>query len=264
MINYEKIVNQFNVYLKMFDVKNKEIMAKVKHSHRVVNIISELAKRMKLNEETIALLKTIGLFHDIGRFVQYKISGMYDDIGSNLNHADLGVDYLFIKGHIKDFEVPEKYYRIIRIAIANHNKLKIEKNLTDEELLCVKLIRDADKIDIFKVLGEDFKNTNLCLFEGEMSLKVKRDFFNHHSVDCNHIKTASDTVITHIAYVYDINFEESYKLLKELNNLEIYLESIHVINNFEMLEMVKAEVRRFLEEKASIKDKIVRNKMKLL
>ena len=39
---------------------------------------------------------------------------------------------------------------IIEKAIENHNKLEIAENLASDELLFTKMIRDMDKVDIYK------------------------------------------------------------------------------------------------------------------
>ena len=47
-----------------------------------------------------------------------------------------------------------KYDKIIELAIINHNRDKkdIDKNVSKEELLQIKLIRDSDKTDILYTL----------------------------------------------------------------------------------------------------------------
>ena len=53
----------------------------------------------------------------------------------------------------------DQYDNIIKKAIYNHNKYKIEENLNDVELLHRKIIRDADKLDNFRVKEtEHFSN----------------------------------------------------------------------------------------------------------
>ena len=57
----------------------------------------------------------------------------------------------------------EQYDCIIYKAINNHNKFEIERGLSERELLHCKIIRDADKLDIFRVKEED-SFENMCLY----------------------------------------------------------------------------------------------------
>ena len=72
-----------------------------------------------------------------------------------IEHAEFGVKVLFEDNLITKFIEDRKYDNIISKAIYNHNKFKIEDNLNDIELLHCKIIRDADKIDNFRVKQDD-------------------------------------------------------------------------------------------------------------
>lgn len=248
MLNYENVLKSFKKYLENFDVKDENIAVKVNHSYHVADLAMKLGKRMELLEEELTLAKILGLLHDIGRFEQYKRAKVYDDIASNLDHALLGTEYLFRENHSKDFGLPEKYHSIIQKAIFNHNKLKIEDCLNEKELFFAKFLRDIDKIDIFRQqatsrIGPD------C-FNAKLSKKVKEQFFKHTLVEEIEIKNDSDIIATEIAFVFDISFKESYELLFDTDNLELYLSVIEVEKGFEDdFEEIKKEVRNFLEER---------------
>jgi len=100
-----------------------------------------------LTKEQMELAKIIGLLHDIGRFEQFKKFGSFSD--KNVDHADESCNYLFKDGHIRDFIEDDRYDSIIEKAIRYHNKFRVPK-LSDEELLFTKMIRDMDKVDIYK------------------------------------------------------------------------------------------------------------------
>lgn len=150
MINYENVLKEFKKYVEQFDSDNEMIAMKISHSYHVAELAKILGKRLELTEEEINLVKTIGLLHDIGRFVQYEKTKSYNAATTKIDHGKVATDYLFKEEHIQDFAIPEKYYSIVETAIYNHNKLEIETELTEEELFYVHLTRDADKIDIFR------------------------------------------------------------------------------------------------------------------
>lgn len=249
MIDYEIVLKQFKKYLEKFDVKDEMIAMKISHSYHTADLAKKLGKRLKLTEEELILSETLGLLHDIGRFVQYEKTQAYNDITTNIDHAEVAIEYLFYEGHIKDFEIPEKYYRIIEKAIFNHNKLEIEEGLSEKELFFVKLLRDIDKIDIFRQEATSTQEWVYCPF---LSEDVKKDFYKHHLINRKKVKNSSDKIVSEIAYVFDINFKESYELLNETDNLELFLSVIEVENGYEEeFESIKKEVRNYLEERIS-------------
>ena len=144
----EKVIEEFDKYTANYDRKVMEINLKYNHSLSVMNLMGELAFRLGLDKEKIELARVIGLLHDIGRFEQFKKFNSFSD--KNIDHADAGADYLFKEGHIRDFLETDKYDSIIESAIRNHNKLVVSNNLSGDELLFTKMIRDMDKVDIYK------------------------------------------------------------------------------------------------------------------
>lgn len=245
MIQYENVLKEFKRYVEQFDRQDEMIAMKISHSYHVAEIAKILGKRLELTEENLVLVKTIGLLHDIGRFVQYEKTKSYNDATTKIDHGALAVNYLFNDKHIKDFAIPKKYYSIIEKSIYNHNKLEIEANLTEEELFYVHLTRDADKIDIFR---HDAMMENI--FIKPISPKVKEAFFKHHLIDLNEEKTKSDRVLIELAYIFDIHFKEAFELLKDTDNLELYLSVIEVDKGLEEeFEQIKKEVRVYLEER---------------
>ena len=93
--------------------------------------------------------------------------------------------------------------------------------------------------------------TNFSLaFDEHVSKKVKTDFDAHTLVNRENIKNSSDTIISYLAFLYDLNFKESYLLLEETDNLELFIGSIEVVKGLEeeFNDYVNS-VRAFLKEK---------------
>lgn len=245
-VDYELNLKAFKNYLKQFDLTSEEISLKVSHSYHVAHLASILAKRLELNEEEIQFAKTLGLLHDVGRFIQFTKAKEYNDYKTHLDHGALGVDYLFKEGHIKDFSINEDYYSILEIAIRNHNQLDIEKGLQKQALFWTQFIRDVDKIDIYRVIASHFESQ----FSEEASLTVQDSFFKHTLIKLEAIQNESDTILQNLAFVYDLNFKESFLLLEETDNLELYISHLQVDKNLEdVFKSYIKEVRTFLESK---------------
>ena len=76
----------FNNYIKTFDYKDKMILHKFHHTYRVMDFCEQIA--LSVNED-IKIAQLCGLFHDIGRFEQYKKYQTYSDIHS-IDHSEIG------------------------------------------------------------------------------------------------------------------------------------------------------------------------------
>lgn len=229
---YEKAKQAFEKYISNYDKNNPLINSKYYHTYQVADLMAELAFRLELDNEKIELSRIIGLLHDIGRFEQIKEFNIIDDLKTNIDHAKESCVYLFEQGHIRDFIEDNKYDSIIKKAIYNHNKFEIEKNLTEEELLFSKMIRDMDKVDIFRVLAIDFET----FFEAsEVSEDVLKEFQKESTISNKLVKTNSDSTLSTLAFIFDINFEESLDILVNTDNFDLFLSMVEVSESSEKL-----------------------------
>ena len=224
MFDKEKLI--FQSYVSNFDTTDNNIKRKLEHSYRVADLSNQLAIKLNLSEEEIKLASLIGLLHDIGRFYQIEKTNSFID--DKLDHSDYGVLYLFDEGHIRDYIEDDKYDQIIRKAILFHNDYKLPDNLTKKEELFCKIIRDIDKIDIYKAHYDYSECFNNIFDYSEVSEDVINDFYNNTPILINKIKTTSDNIIKILAFILDINFKESYELLEETNNFNKWLENIKI------------------------------------
>lgn len=217
MIDIENAKNVFKEYVSKYDINDGRIALKVAHIQRVSAISKKIAMALKLSDEDVNLAELIGLLHDIGRFEQVRKYNTFVDKNS-INHGKYGVKVLFEDGLINKFNVDEKYYKIIKLSILNHNRSKIEEGLTDRELIHCKIIRDSDKLDIFHVLITDtLYNIYGCesMENEEFTSEIIREFKEDHYIDYKKRETFGDTWICHMAYVFDFNYKDSYKVLAE-------------------------------------------------
>lgn len=225
------IVSVFNDYVANFDLNDKSITLKKEHSIAVMDLMGELAFRLGLPSDDISLARLIGLLHDIGRFPQWTKYKTFED-SKSIDHAEASADYLFKEGHIRDFIENNEYDSIIEKAIRNHNKFEIEKGLSERELLFSKMIRDTDKIDIFKQMAIKY---NIEFNANEVTTEVLEAFKNENMILNVSAKTKTDTNLRTLAFIFDINFNESYDLLVETDNFDLYLSVVDVSEDSEKL-----------------------------
>ena len=232
MIDIQRVTKNLKKYLDNFDINDKQIKLKVNHIYRVANLSKKLASSLGLEEEDIILAEVIGLLHDIGRFEQIKRYHTFIDKDS-VDHGELGCQILFEEGLIREFIEDDKYDRVIRNAIINHNRPEISSNLKGNNLFHSRIIRDADKTDILYLSTlEDQVNTvyGSSKFQKEkISKSVYDDFLKYRKIDYRHIETSADVVLCHLAYIFDYNFDNLLKYIYD----EKYLDKIYELINFD-------------------------------
>lgn len=226
MIDINNAQKNFLKYVQNYDLNNENIKRKEQHSLRVMAISKKIAEELKLSEKEIKLATLIGLLHDIGRFEQYTKWKTFSDRIST-NHGVLGSKILEENNFIRTFVTENKYDEIIKKAIINHNKYQTDENLNKTELLYSKIIRDADKIDILYevadgILMKDVDLRDLCISENYF-----RQFHSKKTIKIADEQNDLDKLILKIAFIFDLNFECSKKIIKE----EKYIERI--LNRFE-------------------------------
>lgn len=223
-MNHE--IDEFNSYVKNYDMSNKWIKLKHYHTLMVMKNCEQIAKYLNLTDEDIYLAKLIGLLHDIGRFEQAKLYNSLSD--ENMDHASYGVKLLFENNLIRNYISDTKYDEIIKFAIENHNKYKIEETSDNRKLMFAKIIRDADKIDIFRVLYTEINST----FDSLPSKNILNVFYNEKEGNNLNVKNNSDEIIIRLCFLYDLNYYVSFKLLNNYKYIDKYLNSIKIDNNY--------------------------------
>lgn len=222
MIDIVKAKKAFKEYVRNYNPQDGKIKLKIAHIERTAEVAKNTATSLNLGREDIELAELIGLLHDIGRFEQIRIYNTFEDKDS-INHGEFGAKILFEDGLIREFIEDESFDNIIKFAILNHNKSKIQEGLTQRELLHAKIIRDSDKIDIFKVLlTEDVES---CYGTKDMSKEIitpeiYREFMEDKVLDYKNRKSAADTLVSSFAYVFDFNFNYGLEIIKRQGYLE--------------------------------------------
>lgn len=210
------IEEEFKKYVSKFDLNDESILRKYYHSLRVMDKTGKIAESIKLSEKYINIAKIAGLLHDYGRFEQWKKYHTFEDKKS-VDHGDLGVEILFDGKEIERYDVKKENYKIIYNVIKYHNKLEIPEDLTKEEKIICKIIRDADKLDIYELILD-----RKILFiddNNPITPEVEKQFFENSSINKKIVKNESNRILLRLAMIYDINFKWSleYIYIKQQN-----------------------------------------------
>ncbi len=223
----------FNTYCDSFEKltaeQKRNFEIKRGHSIRVANLSNQLAVKLDFSDEEQILAYFIGLFHDIGRFAQLVEYNTFDD-SKSIDHAAYSVEILKNEKVLEEFGIEND--TLVYEAILYHNKLKLPLNLKEQELKFAKLIRDADKMDILKVLIDYYTNRSATpnhtltweLPKGTaISPAVAKAVLSEKLVSKESIESEIDIKIMQMSWVYDFNFRPSFEYI--LKNR--FLESIY-------------------------------------
>lgn len=205
----------------------KNLALKKAHSRRVAKEILYIGKQLGMDDDRLRLAEIIGLFHDIGRFEQYVRYRTFVDRKSE-NHAELGINVLQEHGVLDPLAEEER--EIILRAIRYHNRASLPPDESAEYLFFAKLIRDADKLDIWKVLTEYYYRKNgesneaieLDLpDEPYVSEEICRALMQKKVVDSRHLNTRNDFKLLQVGWIFDVNFKPTLDRVKARGYLEL-------------------------------------------
>ena len=205
---------------------NRTVSLKEKHTKRVCENIIILGNTLGLSDQEMILAETMGLFHDIGRFKQYAIYGTFDDMASE-NHAGLGLLEMATHNVLAVCSRDEK--RWIEKAIAYHNAATIPEDEDEKTLFYIRLLRDADKLDIWKVLTDYYKERdkqpNSVLEIGlpddpACSPQIVAAIRERRFARIEDLKSLNDFKLLQISWVFDLNFTHSFRAVKTCEYIE--------------------------------------------
>lgn len=222
--NYRYLNNFFNEYTASFmgrdEFTDENISLKIYHTHRVVNIAEEISGYISNSYETQLLSITAALLHDIGRFEQFHTYKTFNDAHSE-NHALLGLKIIEDKKLLRDYENTSK--NIILDAIRSHNMKDLPPNLSPESETVAKVVRDADKLDIMRVLCDYYPTREKKKNEGlEVNLpdtegyteSIIEDIYAHKTIDNSKRNNYNDMKLVHLAWIFDLNYDQSLSIYK--------------------------------------------------
>lgn len=243
-INRKNVINAFAEYVRNYDPSDEKIKLKIDHTYRVAGLCQRIAESLGLSEPDVDIAWLLGMLHDIGRFEQIRRFGTFNDVQS-VDHAEFGADLLFKEGLIRKFA--EGYYEecelarsgneeaeqiiknnehhnkdtgLLEMAIRQHNKYRVKEDLTERQRMFCDILRDADKVDIFKVNADIpmeiiYDVTTEELKNGVITKEVLESFYKKETVLKSVRRSAVDHIVGHISLLFELVYKESYRQVRE-------------------------------------------------
>ena len=219
----------FGNYCRAFMTTSQEdhrpLGTKVVHCQRVRQEMLRLGQAIELTPPLLFLAEITGLFHDIGRFEQYQQYHTFVDLHS-INHAQRSVEILSRAKVLAPLD-PEAQEWIL-LAISNHNKAAITSDLPETANLLARMIRDADKLDIWRVFIDfcqqptKLRSTAIVLGLPDspgISQGAFTDIMAGRLVSGNHLTNQNDFAVMRLSWVFDLNFQDSHREIIKRNYL---------------------------------------------
>ncbi len=243
-INRKNVINTFAEYVRNYDPSDEKIKLKIDHTYRVAGMCQRIAESLGLSEPDVDIAWLLGMLHDIGRFEQIRRFGTFNDVQS-VDHAEFGADLLFKEGLIRKFA--EGYYEecelarsgneeaeqmiknnehhnkdtgLLEMAIRQHNKYRVKEDLTERQRMFCDILRDADKVDIFKVNADIpmeiiYDVTTEELKNGVITKEVLESFYKKETVLKSVRRSAVDHIVGYISLLFELVYKESYRQARE-------------------------------------------------
>jgi hypothetical protein len=255
----ERFKNWFYGYAATFyggdELTNDNIRLKEDHTRRVCADILLIAQELGLGGKQKMLAETAALFHDVGRFEQFIKYRSYNDVGTE-DHSLLGLKVLADNKVLDCLSRREK--EIIEKAIRLHGERELPDNLDEQTELIAKLVRDADKLDIYYVminwLGDLRKNPQKYLgtmgysAEDKYSKHIIQAVLDNRTIDYKDFKTLNDMIIGQFGWIIDVNFVPTLKEIKKRRLLE---QLVTFLPDTEDVRRVAEHIRGQLEVRIS-------------
>ncbi|MBI5407899.1 MAG: HD domain-containing protein [Nitrospirae bacterium] len=252
----ELLKNLFSDFTRSFyssdEEDQKNIMLKVVHTHNVCSNMIEITSDLLISDNDKRLAETVALFHDIGRFPQYAKFKTFKDAAS-INHGLLGAKTLIKEKVLQDLSEEER--ELITRTVKFHNALRIPSTFDERSVFFLKLIRDADKLDIYRVFMEFYEAPEeqkaSATAHGkpdtpEYSKDMLKNIRDRKIAPYSKVKNQNDFRLMKLSWVFDLHFHGSFRLLHERSYVNRLAQKLPQTD--EILKAV-SELNRYISER---------------
>jgi hypothetical protein len=231
----------------------RNIALKETHTYRVASNMLSISGAALRNRSKIMIAEAIGLLHDIGRFPQYAQYRTFKD-SISVNHGRLGAEVLAQEKVLLSLPLNEQ--EIISDAVRFHNARSVPGTLSAESIYFLKMVRDADKLDIWRVFaeyyGKDAAERESAAGLGlpdtpEYTDAVLACLAKKTVASLSSLKTLNDFKIMQLTWVYDLNFPASFRLAFDQGFIDRVIASLP---ETEYLTKAVSGLRRYMHDRA--------------
>jgi hypothetical protein len=231
---------------------------KLEHSARVSADARAIAEGMNWPGEEKNMAEAIGLLHDTARFPQFEQYKTFSDADS-VDHGDLGFQTLETEDLLDGLD--DEPRSLILHAVRYHNKKDLPDALSAQEEKYLRLIRDADRMDIFFVFwdavvsGQIHDHPEMIMhsdFNGQPTDSVLDHFERGEAIHYNMLKSMADWFIIQLSWMHDLSYASSKRLVRDREILRKFIDVLPVrtdrmMNCFAQTEAFLADASSFFQ-----------------
>ncbi|MFA5138615.1 MAG: HD domain-containing protein [Elusimicrobiota bacterium] len=165
--------------------------------------------------------EALGLLHDIGRFSQFSEFDTFSDPDS-VDHGERGWEVIRRLAWLAPLPPAER--DALLDGIRYHNRRRIPDDVPRRNLGFLRLVRDADKLDIFRVVLDAVDRDGLrsllatlpdVALDHSPSPEIVDDVSRRESPSLKKVRNLGDFLLMQLSLVYDLNYAPAYRRLHD-------------------------------------------------
>jgi hypothetical protein len=175
-----------------------------------------------------------------------------------VNHGRLGAETL-AKGKVLE-DLPEREREMILTAVRFHNAFSLPVIDNSEALSLVKLVRDADKLDIWRIFLEFYENDrgNWTSVAGlglpdipEYSDEIVAAISGKRTASLSSMKSLNDFILLQLSWIFDLNFKAPLRILTDRGLIRRFVRLLPKTEAIQQASQILTEYARERLEKGS-------------
>ncbi len=197
------------------------MLLKLDHTRRVTENAIAIARGEGWAEPDVRLGEAAALLHDAGRFPQLRHFRTFEDHKS-LNHAHKSWEVARDSGALA--KLPPEAVALLETAVCHHNLRDLPPDLLPAHQAFLKLVRDADKLDIYHVIDDALTHDRIKEYPeivlyrqldappGPRLLAAYRD---RVTVGYRDLHSLGDFLLLTLLWLRDLNYRTTVQLMLE-------------------------------------------------
>ena len=191
---------------------------KRRHSLRVAENCRRITEELSWNGALLDRALCASMLHDTGRFPQYARWGTFYD-GASADHGALGAEVLQESFPWPDPEGEDA--AVILEAVGLHNRRTLPENIAPAALPVVRIVRDSDKMDVFRIVREHVQEGRISELlpridpAGGYSPAIVEEVGRTGRGSYQNVRSAKDFLLLQLSWIFDLNYVPAFRLLEE-------------------------------------------------
>lgn len=229
MTGIEALAKEYSAYVDTFrgpDGRLPKMMElKLVHTEKVVEAAKAIAEGEGFDGRLAVACEAAALLHDTGRYEQLRRYDTFKD-SESVDHAVFSYEIVREKGWLEGW--PDKDAILTAVLVHNRRELPLAE-MDAFTVKCAKNTRDADKLDIFRVLEEQVRNCdwrhdsrafwNLPTTAAPNPAVVKA-ILESRPVDYQNIRSLADFVLIQVGWMASgLEYATSRRICRARNHL---------------------------------------------